>query len=950
MAGTADFVRSIFVETTDESGNKQPSKISVFLNNVISEINAVYQRIVNWPVWGQIADFMAGTADFVADLFTPKVSDKDNTKIIEDAPIAKFISDIGAVIGKIYDETKKILGEIIKDIAPVLSGTWDAIVKWASGEDSNGETVDTGKAEENAEKVTETTDIFSGILQAMTSFVDGVRNFSGWDDAKKLLQTVFDGIKDMLRGIADVAGFSGAISMLKGIRDFIDGIGQIVGMIGSLFKENPWLATGVTAALSTVVYIGKIALEMWTAKKFMKGLGSISISTSFGSDILKMAEALLLVAGAVTLLSTIPEDKLWPAVGAIAGLAAVVAVIYGMFVKNKEVQAVASNKKFSEELIDKLADKLLKIGEIAVIMLLLPPLIDSLGRIDMTKMDNALEILGGISILVVAMGAVAALLGKVSIDPRAALGAALALVAVGVGLGLALISLSGALGIISATSNGFKAFFQDLADVNYLSGTAAVLKETSDSASEIDLDNLRIFESAIKILSELAKYKLNDAAWYSQLFAAEVKFADMPEAFKNLGKSIRSFADGLGEGLGGASDIAGYVEKYDLIDHALNIISSLVEHTAAIKAFAGLGSDLDKINSADILGKWFAAFGARSGINGNNDNITAAANMVTMIETVYADAAKKISGITGAANPLVQAIYDSLISADSRALITSGFQLMAQYLVGSGKDAEDSVEKTEVLDIGSMLGSMFTGEGGLTGILTNLLGGLKIDEKELEKSLGSLADQFNFSSFGKDLSGKLEEQLGGLKTTLGEYSFEEMDLKLFEMDENGNYLEDNWASQLDATMTEGMETIGQNSGEAFLRGLGNALLNANAAMQPFLDENSEIKYAMVPVLSGDDDLGFSADGSMTIIGSVSIDAETVASITASIAAETAKTTAAVNGTTAAVNTLTGRIDSLEDAIRSMKFVLGVNEVSDAVDRTLGAKSAGLNRTMIAFGG
>jgi len=125
-------------------------------------------------------------------------------------------------------------------------------------------------------------------------------------------------------------------------------------------------------------------------------------------------------------------------------------------------------------------------------------------------------------------------------------------------------------------------------------------------------------------------------------------------------------------------------------------------------------------------------------------------------------------------------------------------------------------------------------------------------------------------------------------------------------------------------------------------------------MQGAMPEGGELemdyKLVMIPSTEDLDNFAFDQNGTIAISGSVSIDAETVASITASIASETAKTTAAVHGTTAAVNALTDRIDSLEDAIRSMKFVLGVNEVSDAVDRNLGAKSAGLNRTMIAFGG
>jgi hypothetical protein len=121
-------------------------------------------------------------------------------------------------------------------------------------------------------------------------------------------------------------------------------------------------------------------------------------------------------------------------------------------------------------------------------------------------------------------------------------------------------------------------------------------------------------------------------------------------------------------------------------------------------------------------------------------------------------------------------------------------------------------------------------------------------------------------------------------------------------------------------------------------------------MQGAMPEGEELemdyKLVMIPSTEDLDNFAFDQNGTIAISGSVSIDAETVASITASIAAETAKTTAAVYGTTAAVNALTSRIDSLESSIRSMRFVLSANEVSDVVDRTLGSKAGSLRRTQM----
>jgi hypothetical protein len=318
-------------------------------------------------------------------------------------------------------------------------------------------------------------------------------------------------------------------------------------------------------------------------------------------------------------------------------------------------------------------------------------------------------------------------------------------------------------------------------------------------------------------------------------------------------------------------------------------------------------------------------------------------------------------------NPIVQAIYDSLISTEAKQLISAGFRLMAQYvtepenlptwmaefLPGGQFDIQKILSgfTGDLMGSGGILTAFLGGSnaegqnGGIMGMFTQVLTGLtgKIDKEKLTSQITGLADNFDFSGLSTELTTKMEGAMGGIEQAFQNFSLEDKEYDLLAKDDSGAYISDNWAVQMDAITTASMEQIGKNSGEAFMRGLTGTIQNATTAMQPFMDESSEIKYSLVPVVIDGEGFDFANNGSLTVSGTVSIDTLSISSIATSISTEMAKTTAA------AVTVLTNHIDSLDSAIRSMRIVLNTGVLAGAIDKELGAAAGASIRTTIVSG-
>lgn len=234
--------------------------------------------------------------------------------------IAQFFSELVSALGGFGSEVASKLGEIGKGIGDLVSsfGGLDAIAGFASGlkgvlDGLNPTLLTTSdsiqKMSASVEKpVGMLSKSLNGISDSISQTSDTILSaeevFGIADDGlgsklQDLAGTVNSGVKSILP-VALLAGVSFRFLQLsKSLQTFLEGTGKGIKKIGGFFES----LQGVTDKLSGVAGKAQSKTEAFE----------------------KIALSVVALAAALFLLTTVPADKLWPAVGAIAVLGVILA-------------------------------------------------------------------------------------------------------------------------------------------------------------------------------------------------------------------------------------------------------------------------------------------------------------------------------------------------------------------------------------------------------------------------------------------------------------------------------------------------------------------------------------------------------------------------------------------------------------------------------------------------
>ena len=285
--------------------------------------------------------------------------------------------------------------------------------------------------------------------------------------------------------------------------------------------------------------------------------------TTFASQLKDFAVAMLALSVALGILTMIDTGKMWSGVGALAVL---MLVLSGLIVSlTDKTKATKTPETATERVLTTLINSLTKVGMLAVVMALLPPVIEAFGKAkemapELTGMDF-LELFGGIVSLVVGISTGLALVNKLTggqglkIGP--ALETAVSIVTVANVLIAGLSMIPNALALGSSISDKV----QGVAPGESAKATNKYLKDAGETLGLIG-EGINLFVTNLLGI-KTDEDKINEAgdiletmAWRSELFdeATMGRILQLMNAITNLtsmvdkvpdASKISSFADAL---------------------------------------------------------------------------------------------------------------------------------------------------------------------------------------------------------------------------------------------------------------------------------------------------------------------------------------------------------------------------------------------------------------------
>ena len=418
ISKAADAIRNWFDAFKDSKG----------MQNVVKYIREIGTGIKEW--WAGLKDaedlpkaiaegivkFFSSIPTVISTVFSNIWSAlKSSFRGFDGNPLSGFIDKIKSGLG-IVGQTLAELGKIILEkINGVLTAhgfeaiSTDAIAGLANGL-RNGAVNAWNAAVELASKLVEKVKDFLGIHSPSTVFaaiggfiiaglVMGLQN--GIPDSLGAIKDVFQPMLDWIKGLdfgtifAAIMGIGsiGAVNNLTGVLDKfaspLEGLGEVFSGVGAVLKKSAKPIAKVIKQTAKVV------------KSFSKVLNAVAFDIK-ADGIKKLGETLLMLVGAIVILTFFEPAELWNAVGLVAALAAIL-VVLSLAMSKINSSAATINKNGIN--VKGLSSGLIGIG---AAILLMAVAVKMLGSLDPDQAKQGFLSLAG---LVVALGVVVAAFG-----------------------------------------------------------------------------------------------------------------------------------------------------------------------------------------------------------------------------------------------------------------------------------------------------------------------------------------------------------------------------------------------------------------------------------------------------------------------------------------------------------------------------------------------------------
>ena len=353
--------------------------------------------VMSWPGWEQIGNFFSDIWSFIEDAagqvfnwFTFQSPETGETG---------FVSFIKEVWDAIKTAWNAIVGwegwaSIGTFFADMFAGDWDSA-------DEDG-----AHAAEAVERVEEPVKEMVQSANTIDDLFSKANIFDRPEEEKNIFERIFGFLGEVFDKILEIAGAS----------ELVDSFTTILAAFKELFEVAATLFKYVADILHDIVvnknvgrvfellieYVG-IMLAAKGLPALLNRFGKYKDADSLGGNFMKIGIGLWGVAEAMSLISKIPEDKLWQAAGIAIALVSVVTLIVSAIMKKKEGGDDDDDGEDSEKWYERVLSKLITwiglIGALAVLMALLPEIIRAIGE-SKASGDDVLKTLVGVGALV----------------------------------------------------------------------------------------------------------------------------------------------------------------------------------------------------------------------------------------------------------------------------------------------------------------------------------------------------------------------------------------------------------------------------------------------------------------------------------------------------------------------------------------------------------------------
>ena len=419
----------------------------IWIEGIADKLTSAWNSIAKWEFWDDVGKFFGDVWSWIEEKAEVTVNwfkmGEDGT----DSGFVTWLKSIGEAIKGAWDGENGIKNWPGWDeIGQFLSDTWGWVMGLFTDEESGEASADDAAA--NAKKakdaIEETVNmapdeqkvgILERILTAISNFWDTVSSIAGGITVDPTVQAIWDTIGSIVETIA------------VAIKRIVEAIHDVVvnNDIGGLTKLG-WLGI-IGAAVAVVVGFFK---RMKT-KRLMAQATIAENAQSFGLQLLEIAGAVALIAGAVAALSALDEGKAWSAIGKIAVIGGVLVGL--MMAANKWIASADGVKQQEVTAVERIVNNVVKwlgiAGTIKIVMDSLPTVISTIASVPnfngsamMSTMLSVVTLVAGVGLV---FTAVQKMTGGGGLNPKATAMTALSIVA---GVAILFTGLEGVLGLI----------------------------------------------------------------------------------------------------------------------------------------------------------------------------------------------------------------------------------------------------------------------------------------------------------------------------------------------------------------------------------------------------------------------------------------------------------------------------------------------------------------------
>ena len=523
----------------------------------------------------------------IRDFFVKLWEGEDGNGGIKNWPgwkeIATFFTNIGAwVMGLFNDPSKETgVGDVAENIANIGEELTDAAEK----------------ANADPEKTEEAVGFFQGILNAISGFIN-----------------------DVVTAIKDAVIPPEVNTFLTNLWEFLGGMFKVLGdLMGSLGKwmkgeELNWHDTWNIRLAGLFTGIGTL-LKMLSAKWY-SGISGSSALTSIGGSLLAFGAGILMISGAVALLTTVDPERLQDAFWKVAAIMMAIGA-FGIVVAQSKANKIDTTGDKVERILTKLIDKAAIVLIVKFIVDALPPIIKAVGEAksitnnasigdDLIKTAEAAVILfGGIAVITGIIGLISKLVGNKGIDFATVGKILLSVIEVFAGISVVVLAVGGIAEAVEGTfANGHEGalnaidkagdFFEHLSSAlgKFFKGflgnfwdTRTSLEQTEDAMEQADM------------MAEFAKYFDNQKmSGLSRMLTMISQFSS--DTMRVDTEKLAKFSEAMGALGDGISEFA--LSVVDLEEPLLELSNPESLMTQKLKGFLGIGKDIGDVLSSFV--------------------------------------------------------------------------------------------------------------------------------------------------------------------------------------------------------------------------------------------------------------------------------------------------------------------------------------------------------------